>query len=498
MNAMLRKITFTRLPRTVMILGILVEVLWAYCWLIWLGFWPSLNWSATPLNFISAFAQALFTGFLARAALGRNWSSAKLRWVVLPASLLLLLILLRWNNANGYWIWDKSWLGYASSHLSLLVIGFAFGIYLSWRGISSTREEVTFSDLYRKFVIGIVGLILLLVVWGLARSSMPSSWSKIGVYLILFFGVGLLALALANLENLRTELSKHQELSSSFNRRWVSILVILVIAILGISIAIMGAFSSNFVSTILHGLSVGAGWLLTGVAYLLYPVGLLVTAIYYVVQWIIHLIRGGAEPPKFTLPDFSDLQKQAEGQPTAHIPLWILLLLKWGVLILLAAFLIFLLSRALIRFWQGKDLESADDEHETLFSWGLLRSDLAGFWSWLFSRWRKKRPGGAVEIAAVKLEPIDSTADRDYDIRELYRALLWRGSQYGIPRKTTETPYEYEQRLESSLAGSGAELEPITSSYVRARYGEHKEPPERIAFLNRLWRTLRDKLVRKD
>ena len=207
-------------------------------------------------------------------------------------------------------------------------------------------------------------------------------------------------------------------------------------------------------------------------------------------------MANGQDDKNDDMPDFSDVQKQAEGQPTAYVPAIILLLLKWGFLVLLIAFLIFLLSRALVRFWQGKDLESAEDEHETLFSWALLRSDLGAFWAWLFARWRRKKPAGPAAPPAAK-PPAAAESEQDYDVRELYRALLWQGSQIGLTRKSSETPYEYEKRVESSFPDSRGELAPLTESYIRARYGEEKQAPEKIALLNRIWRSLRQKLVRQ-
>jgi hypothetical protein len=485
------------LTQTIMALAVLLEALWVYTWVIWVSQWPSLNWLSTPFNFVSCLAQALFTGILTRIALREEWSPQKIRWVVLPSSLLFLLFLVRLNNGGGYGLWDGRWAAFANSHVPQLLSAFFLGIYFSWRGIASNRQGLSFSDLYRRFTIGVAALVILIVIWGLPKGGMRSSWSEIGAYLVLFFGVGLLSLALANLESLRNEFSKHQEASTAFSRRWISILLILVIAILGISVAVMGIFSSGFVGTLLHGLGVAANWLITGVAYLLYPVGLLVAGLYYVIQWLVNWLRGGAQPPKFVVPDFSDLQKQAEGQPTAHVPVILLFVLKWGLLLLLVAFLIFLLSRALVRFWQGKDLENLEEEHETFFSWTLLRADLGGFFGWLFRwiRWKNRADAGARSISSGKASMGD--AGRELNVRELYRAVLSEGNQIGSPRKSFETAYEYEKRLETLIPDIRPELKTITESYIIERYGDGNEPPEKVSLLNRLWRNLRLKLAPK-
>jgi hypothetical protein len=483
--------------QVVPVLAVLMETLWAYTWLVWVSRWSSLNWTNAPLNFISCAILAVASNLLAGASSNRDWSIKRVRWVVLPPVLLVLLLTLRLNNGGGFSLWDVSWLAYASEHLPALVIAFVFGIYLIWRGISSSLQSFHFSDLYRKFITGVVGIILLLLIWGLAGSQMVGSWSVIGFYIILFFGLGLLSLALVNLESLRTELLKHQEASSAFTRRWVSILLLLVVGILAIALVVSGIFSSNIVGTVLHGLGIFADWLLFVIGYLLYPVGLLAAAFYYVLQWVVTLLRGGTEPPPFNLPDYSDLRRLTEGQSSVHVPLAILLVLKWGLLILLAAFLIFLLTRALARFWQGKDSENLDEEHESFFSWGLLRGDLAGFWSWLFSRLKRKSQRKTILPGPAMAGEFDEHSDKEYDIRELFRAMLKRGSQIGLPKKPSQTAYEYEKQLESLYPESEQELKPFTQAYIEERYGEGVGP-DKVTLLNKLWRVLRNKLINKD
>jgi hypothetical protein len=485
------------LIQVVPVLAVLMETLWAYTWLLWLSQWSSLNWTNAPLNFISCAILSVASSLLSGAAINRDWSIKRVRWVVLPSVLLVLLFALRLNNGGGYSLWDVSWLAYASEHLPALVIAFVFGIYLIWRGITTSLQSLNFSDLYRKFITGVIGIILLLLIWGLAKSQMVGSWSLIGLYITLFFGLGLLSLALVNLESLRTELLKHQEASSAFTRRWISILLLLVVGILTIALVVSGIFSSNVVGTVLHGLGIFANWLLFVIGYLLYPVGLLAAVLYYVLRWIVNLLRGGTAPPPFNLPDYSDLQKQAEGQSTVHVPLAILLVLKWGLLILLAAFLIFLLTRALARYWQGKDPENLDEEHESFFSWGLLRRDLGGFWSWLISRLKRKSKRKAILPGPVIAGEFDEGSDKEYNVRELFRAMLKRGRQIGLPKKPFQTPYEYEKQLESFYPESEQELKPFTQAYVEERYGEGVGP-DKITFLNRLWRSLRNKLIKKD
>ena len=141
------KITRLKLPgvsQIVPILTILMEVFWSYTVLIWVSQWTNLKWTGTPLNLISCFALTVFVEILARTSLASRWPSLKVQLVVIPCSLLLLIILIRLNNGGGYALWNAGWFSYAQSHLSAIITGLIFGIYLTWRGISVGRSDNSF------------------------------------------------------------------------------------------------------------------------------------------------------------------------------------------------------------------------------------------------------------------------------------------------------------------------------------------------------------------
>lgn len=497
--AVARKISRFNVPgmaQSIPMLAVLMEVLWVYALLVWLSKWPAWGWERPPLTFLSCLILALAVELISRISLNKYWSMRRIRFVVLPISLILLAILVRWNLGGGYGLGDSKWLEYASSHVSSLVAALAFGIYLIWRGIANSRQRLNFHDIYHKFIIGLVGIIFLLVVWGFVADR-GDIWPFEGIYIISFFGVGLLTMAIANLDALRTELLKYQEATGAFTRRWVSMLIALVLAILGLSIGLASVFSSNLTGTVIHGFSVLGDWILIALSYVLWPLGFVLEGVIYLGRLLIAWLTKGVEPPKLTMPDLSDLQKMAEGQPPVQIPAWIILFLKWGFLILIVGLVIFFLSRALIRYWEGHIEKDVDEVHETVWSWDAFKMDLRNILAWLF-RWARKKKSTHSENAELSNPLVISDAQdpgKLFNIRELYQALLWQGRQYGTPRQKSETPYEYRRKLVSRLDKVADEIDALTEAYISERYGEVTPEAERLNFLNRIWRTLRSKLA---
>jgi len=488
------KISNLRIPglsQIVPVLTILMEVFWSYTVVVWISQMASRSWEGRPLNLISCLILALFTEIIVRLALAGKWSVRKIRWIVVPSTLVLLAVIVRLNLGGGYPIQDPGWASYIAGHIGELVTAVIFGFYLIWRGISVGRDENQFSGLYRRFVAGLAGIIVVLIIWGFSGDLKGDVWGLAGLNIILFFGCGLLALAVANLETLRRELQQHQETTSSFSRRWLSMLIILVLAILGLSLAAAAIFSSDTGGSIVSLLGTLYDWFVTALAYILYPVGFLTMLLWYVGRWLISLVRSDIAPPQFDVTSPPDWESMIQGEGGFPIPDTVLTALKIIAILTVAGFVIFFLGRALTRYWRGKTEEGIEEVHETLGSWNLLRMDLRAMLAWLF-RWmhrrRKAKPEAPVASLAGLIGIDDN--DRQFTIREIYQGLLWQGRQTGSPRKAAETPYEYSRRLTSQRANLAEEVGPLTEAYIVERYGQTIPEPEKVALMNRLWRKL--------
>jgi hypothetical protein len=485
------------LAQSIPIMALIMEVLWGYCWLAWVSTWSTWGWEQPPLNIWSCLILAIFTEVISRISLNREWSIKRVRLTVIPSTIVLLAILIRWNLGGGFGPFNTGWFSYAGTHISAVVVAAIFGFYLIWRGISGTRPKFYFSDLYRKFIIGMVAIIFLLLIWG-ASEERNAIWSNVGIYIVLFFGVGLLTLAMSNLESLRAELLQHKEDITAFSRRWISMLVVLVLAIIGIAVALASVFSTNIVGSVVHGLGVFANWLLIALSYILLPLGYVLEGIIFVGKWIISLLNPNAEPLKFNMPDLSDLEKVAEGQQPVGIPEALILALKWGALAIVIALVIYFLAKILIRYWEGKTEKEIEEVHETLWSWGVFKNDLKALFAWFF-RWMKKRQLKRAEESMIPTPEVAINEDstKIFSAREIYQAVLWQGRQLGNARRKHETPLEYQRVLNSRIEGATEEIDILTEAYIAERYGETPSKPEKLTLINRLWRSLRNKAMRK-
>ena len=499
MTRIVSRINIPGLNQAIPILVVLMELLWAYAWLIWISGWDTWGWEGTPLNIFSCILLVVFTEVVSRVSLNRDWSLKRVRLMVLPSSILLLLILVRWNLGGGYSLWDAGWLAFAGEHIGATVIALIFGVYLVWRGIAGSVPRFYFSDLYRKFIIGMVALVLLLVIWGFTAGR-DTIWSSAGGFIISFFGSGLLGLGIVNLQALRAGLLQHKEDISAFRRRRVTMMIALGLAILGIAVAVASAFSNNIWGSIVHGLGRLLDWILIALGYIFIPFGYILEALIYAGRWLIRLITGGDQPIKFNLMDMSDLQKMAEGQAPLSMPPAVFMAIKWGLLAVIIGLLVFFLARMLIRYWEGKTPKDIEEIHETVFSWKVVKFDLRMLFAWLFRWMRRSKKAAAAGMYQPPRPSLDGENGQgaDYNVRELYQALLWEGRRMGTARRPAETPYEYRKRLAERIDRAAGEIDVLTEAYIIERYGQVDLPSDKVSFLNRVWRKLKARILNRD
>ncbi|MBN1191917.1 MAG: DUF4129 domain-containing protein [Dehalococcoidales bacterium] len=483
------------LTQAVPVLSILMEVFWSYAWLVWIGSISTLGWTQPPLNLISSLVLAVFCEILTRFSLARKWSLKRVRLIVLPFNFLLLLLLVRLNVSGGYGLAEPGWMSYAPEHITEIAIGLIFGVYLIWRGLSTGGQPNPFRAIYNRFLFGLAALIFLLVIWGITGGEISTIGSSAGIYTILFFGTGLLAMACANLEALRAEMREHQEAVAAFNRRWVSLLVVLVLVILGIGIAFTAIYSSDTVETIAHALGIFGDWLLTALIYLLYPVAFIASGFYYLARWIVGLLRNDQEMKPMEGMGMQEWKDMTQGESAVQIPEAVLLALKWIAILLVISLIVFFLARILVRRSQGKSQEDVEEEHENFWSWNLISEDLRALLAWLF-RWMRRRKAPCPDKAEniYSIPSIEEASGRLYSIREIYRAWLWEAGHRWSPRRRSETAFEYRRRLGTSADQVSEELDSLTEAYIKERYGEEKTEDEQLKGLNRLWHNIRAKL----
>ena len=492
----LLKLKITSNIKVIPLLTVLLEILAVYPWLYWFGQWVKWSEFKPHMNFISYIILTVFVEVISHIAQKNKWSVKRLRLVVFPAAIVLWLVLFRWSCGGGYGIFDTGWFGYVNTHVFQAVIAGLSGLYFIWRGICISRQSNLFEDLYRQFVIGLVFIILLLLAWALSGLEDNGIWSTVGIYALSYFTIGMMMLALANLNSLSSVFASHQETVGAFRRRWSSMMLVLIILILVIAVALGSVFYTNIAATLRDVLGHVGEWLLIGLTWIFWPAAFIVTILVYVFQWLISFLTKGKEPELMEI-NLMEMARdiQDEERQSSQLPPVLITTLKWTVVSLVIAVAIYFIGRTLMRYWQSKTEEGVEEESESLWSWNVFKADLRNFWSWLFSWLHRRKKISVPESIPQKQETYDISSGKELNMRELYRVLLRRGQLIGLPRQKSETAYEYSSRLGEKRPAAVDDLDLLTEAYVAERYGDTPAGAEKKTFFNRLWRTLNAKLL---
>ncbi|MSQ32257.1 MAG: DUF4129 domain-containing protein [Dehalococcoidia bacterium] len=486
------------ITRSIALLSVLMDSLIIYPWLMLLREWPATGWEQTPLSFWSVLAIGLITESGARVAGKRNQNSNSF-FLILPLLLMATLSVVRIDNYGSVPLWDVSgWLSYASHNISLMIAAFGFSLYMLWRGISAAQTIYTSQDVNRKFLIGLAVMVALITLWAMLAKSdkLPSPGVSIGLFAAAYFFIGLLGMALINLQTVREEMVEHEGVSTLLDRRWLSLLLGMSFVIVVLAIGLTSLFSFDLASALMEPLRFIAKWVLLGFIYaVLLPLGLVVGSVIFVVHWIISFIFGTPPQVKIKPPGVNELRKAAEGDTSSIISPDLIAVIKWTLLLIVACIITFLLAKAFYRRWKTRAKEDIDEFGESLFSWQTLKADIGSLFNALLGRFRKKK---SIEVEPQQIPQSVQQSDnieRTFTIREIYQGLMWQGRSAGIPRNGPETPYEYEERL-SQRFDNAPEIPDITKEYVEHRYGETPVEAERLKALNAAWRTLRSFMLR--
>jgi Domain of unknown function (DUF4129) len=475
---------------------ILMEVFCLCPWLVFIGRWPMVTGPRTPLSFLSLLFLLGGSFIATRFFLKRKWSMAWIQVSIIACGLIALFLVLRIEYAAGFNLFSGRWFAsYGNLILNFFtqyppfVFAIIAGLYLWWRGISLARSRLYFDDIYHSFLIQLVTLVFLIIMWNFTFKNGPlkNITSNIGVYIVGFFFFGLLALALTNLRIIQEKFRKKGELSKNFGRRWLTTIVIVICGVVLLGIGFATIFSTQFVSLLGKGMSSVSSAYSNVLYFLLLVVGFLVEWLYYLGEFFISLITHGKTPEPPT-----PINLATPKNPTTTnggLSPNVLLIIKLVVLVLIAAWVIWLIMKAIQRRHQTQLPEDVEEEQESLWSWEGFKADLMVFIKAFFQLFkRKKKPAPANVMINWQAE---EEIKRRLSIREIYQHLLWHGARLNIPREEYETPSEYVRRLERAVPDGKEPLREITDLYIDVRYGEHPTEAKKTDDANSIW----DKLL---
>lgn len=458
---------------------------------------------------------ALLVVLLAAYALA-CWLAAhptRKRWPTILISLgwslsLVLAWYMRFYASSGA-LWQGAWLGALVADLRTGnnqfagVIGLVLlNSYLWWRGLRLGRSRIEFEQISRTFKVGALAMVLALVFLGTLPPAVRRSLeSDLGFILPTFLFVGLAALSLARLAEIRRGRRAGDDPQANPTRSWVMALLVLSGGLVLLTLVIEQFFSYNTwlvlikaLQPVWDGIGTVLGWIALGLAYVLYWI------FDPLVHWLRSLLNGGhqttptqpigSKPP--TLPQNGN----GNGLPAAWQAVGQWVLIGVGVIILLL-----ILWRAFRVFatWRGPDAE--EEERESLGATRVLGEQLRSLLAALAVRFQRKQLG---EAPTEEQEPARN-------VRALYRRMLRQAQAQGRGRRAPETPAEFARRLRPLLVeeppsvtslgahlpvqsppppewaelpvASHQELAALTAAYEQARYGNQEASPEELQAL---------------
>jgi hypothetical protein len=456
-----------------------MELCWMYPWVVLLG-----AWTAQPTGLVSAFDVVVLAIFGALVSLGFGKAAARTRTgraAIASVGLFGALLAVRadyYPNGGALdWVGDLvRALAASIGEPSAPVLALAVALFIWWRGLRVGIRMPAYVDVESAFRWGMGRLVVfaLLIAVGVQPSRQPVIEAATTPYLVGFFFVSLLTLALGRLESLRT-----RSRALALNSQWLGVLVVVSALVICLALLLGQLLSFNLLLIAAQPVFALLGQVVVAVLYLV------VLPLAYVVEWFIFLLlrvlqaRSQDQPPEPPQPsDLDDILRRLFSQ---QIPPELQFVLKLVVAAgLLAAALLFV-ARVAAR-WRptSQDADLTEEERESLWEPGRLSRALL---AWLRGLLGRGRHGAAPSVAAASQVAV-APGRRDLShIRQLYRALLEQGEAAGAHRAAATTPLEHESSLERALEPS-ASIADLTDAYVRARYAEEEPAPARTVLLS--------------
>jgi hypothetical protein len=475
---------------------ILMEAFWIYPWLVWLGLWPAFAELRPVLSLASIIIVLVIPLLLTRVVIRQKWSLWVIQYVIVGCGLVTILLVLRFEYGGGYAFLDGGWFIYLGKMLGAMftnphtvVVALPVLLYLWWRGIVLGRTTSYFKNIYRSFLLGMVMLIVLIILWQISSLSgaFEGPVSSVGFHVMAFFFFGLTAIAIYHLYLMRRRMPREDAALTSV-WRWLPIMLGVIGGIVVVGIGVASIFSPEFIASIEQGVKVVFGFLGKILYYVLIPFNFIFEGIYYILQFLISRLRN-----EQALQPGESGNRTIEGMGEVvpkEIPPEVTTVIKWIVVAIIVAAVIYFLARAVYRHRAKRALAEIEEIHESLWSWSGFKDDFWLFLNMLGQRFKRKP-----KIASPR-HYIDEDILGRLNIREIYQRLLWEGARGGIARRRHETASEYSERLGQTVPDSSEPLAQITDLYIGVRYGDISAQEEQTNHANSLWRFLHNLMWR--
>lgn len=445
-----------------------LETCWLYPWSLLLGYWFAPTGRAPLLSTPSVAALALLGWAAMRGARRLSWPLPRLRLLVVGSGVVAAgtAALLEHGAETG------------------LAAGF-FGLFLWWRAVRRGQDALGPDQIEDTFKLGLAGLVGFLAVASATEGGRYLALqAAVAAYVLGFFFVGLVSLALARLAAQRDQSRARHGSAPAYNRQWLGTLVAVVVGLLLVAVLVAQIVTVDLI---------GALWR---------PIGALLSDILYV------LILTIAIPLALLLELLVNLARSLMGRPQPLVQQQPngLMELTWRIarrepfvlppeveraanvlaILLVAAAALVLLARA-VRWWRERERDDeVEEERDSVWSWSSARAALIAWLRGLRARLRRReRPtdGGAAGSATPALGAGSPSAAT---VRQIYGRALALAASLGHKRAAWATPYEHLPGLQAGL-DPDEDVSCITDAYVRARYGASPPPEDDVRRVRESW-----------
>jgi hypothetical protein len=453
-----------------------MDTCWIFVWAVLLGLWTDLQKQMPVLSPLSVFGLLLLGAFSTQALGRRALANRGMRIGLLALGLVAVLLAVRFDQYPD--LGGLDWLGAMVRALAVVLgqvsgpaLAFALGLFVWWRGVRLGSQAATYVDVESAFRWGIG----LLVGFGLVMaittrpSMLPAIEARTTFFVVAFFFVSLVTLALGRLESLRTRTR-----ALGVNGQWLGVLFAVAGAIVLLALVVGQLVSFDLLIVATRPIFDVIGWVLLVVVYIVViPLAWLVELLVYALLSLLQL-NGDRPPPQPLEPADVDnfLQRM---QSLGLSPEMLLVLKALGAALLLGVGLL-IVARALRR-WRPSSAEAdaTDEERDSLWRAGSLRRAL---FAWLRGLFQRRRSVATASLG-TELISIEGDTVRFGSIREVYLEMLMVAETHGVQRALATTPLEHLSSLKDSLEPEDV-IEQITSAYVDVRYAEQDASVDEI------------------
>lgn len=462
-----------------------MDLCWVYPWALLMGLFIDAS-RARPLLSPPSVLALVLAGALTTQALGRAASrrrALRLTLAGLGAVAALLAVRIDQYPDAGALDWLRPFAGALAvvlGQFSAEAFTFALALYLWWRGVRLGSQQSSYVDVESAFRWGIGRLVAfgLVIALTLRPSGLASLEARTTPFVVGFFFVSLLTLALGRLESLRTRTRR-----LGINSQWFGVLV-LVAGLVVLAALLLGQLVSfELLLVFSRPLFDLLGQVLVLVLYLV------VIPLSYVIEWLVYLVlsllQPGVHQPPPQPPQPSDVDDVLQRLFAQYLPPELLAILKAAGAAALLLVALLLVARAMSR-WRASsaDADATNEERDSLFDAERVWRQLLAWLRRLLGRAPRPTDGRAAAANPVLNQPEDSISS----VRGVYRHVLRLGEAAGARRALATTPFEHLASLEQTLEPTDS-LVQITDAYVRARYAEAELPePDTVALRDDLRR----------